>query len=240
MAAENPSWGYRRIAAELACLGRGIAPPAVWAILKKAGIDPAPRRPGPAWAEFLRAQAGGILACDFFHAETIKLGRLSCFAVAGHATRRVHVLGVTAHPAAGWVAQLARNLLMELGERAGSFTFLIRDRDAKFTALVDEVFRAGGIQIVRTAARPPRMNAITERWAGSVRPEILDRILVVNTAHLRTVLSEYEAHSSAHRPHRALSQASPPGPLPDPIDADIKVIRRDRPAAPIHEYAQVA
>jgi transposase InsO family protein len=185
MAAENPGWGYRRIAGELAGLGRRIAPSTVWAILNKAGIDPASRRSGPAWAEFLRAQADGILACDFFHAETIMLTRLYCFAVVEHATRRVHVLGVTANSTVGWVTQQARNLLMDLGERAESFKFLIRDRDSKFSALFDEVFRAEGIRIVRTAAQAPRMNAIMERWVGSVRRELLDRILIVNAAHLR-------------------------------------------------------
>jgi transposase InsO family protein len=240
MAAENPWWGYRRIAGELAHLGRRIAPSTVWAILKKAGIDPAPRRSGPTWGEFLRAQSEGILACDFFHAETITLARLYCFAVVEHATRRVHILGVTANPTAGWVAQQARNLMMDLGERAGSFKFLIRDRDSKFTALFDEVFRAEGIRVVRTAAQAPRMNAIMERWVGSVRREILDRILIVNAAHLRKVLTEYKDHFNARRPHRALNQASPLRPLPDPVDADVKVIRRDRLGGLIHEYAQVA
>jgi putative transposase len=240
MAAENPGWGYRRIAGELAHLGRRVAPSTVWAILKKAGIDPAPRRAGPAWGEFLRAQAEGILACDFFSVETITLVRLYCFAVVEHATRQVHVLGVTANPTAGWVAQQARNLLMDLGERAGSFRFLIRDRDGKFTALFDEVFRAEGIRIVSTAPRAPRMNAIMERWVGSVRRELLDRILIVNAAHLRKVLTEYEHHFNAHRPHRALNQASPLRALPDPIDADIKVIRGDRLGGLLHEYSQVA
>jgi transposase InsO family protein len=207
MAAENPGWGYRRIAGELARMGRRIAPSTVWAILKKAGIDPAPRRSGPGWGEFLRAQAEGILACDFFHAETITLARLYCFAVVEQATRRVHVLGVTANPTAGWVAQQARNLMMDLGGRAGAFKFLIRDRDSKFTALFDEVFHAEGIQIVRTAAQAPRLNAIMERWVGSVRREILDRTLIVNAARLRMVLTEYEGHFNAHRPHRALNQA---------------------------------
>jgi putative transposase len=146
MAAENCGWGYRRIAGELGRAGRKVAPSTVWAILKKAGIDPAPRRSGPSWGEFLRAQAEGILACDFFHVETITLARLYCFVAVEHATRRVQVLGVTANPTAGWVAQQARNLLMDLGEWAGSFKFLIRDRDSKFTALFDEVFvpRASG------------------------------------------------------------------------------------------------
>jgi transposase len=175
MAAENPGWGYRRIAGELAQLGRKTAPSTVWAILKKAGIEPAPRRSGPVWGQFLRAQAEGILACDLFRAETVTLVRLYCFAVVEHATRRVHILGVTANPTAGWVAQQARNLMMDLGERAGSFKFLIRDRDNKFTALFDEAFHAEGIRIVRTAAQAPRMNAIMERWVGSVRRELLDQ-----------------------------------------------------------------
>ena len=155
-------------------LGRRIAPSTVWAILKKAGIDPAPRRSGPTWGEFLRAQAEGILACDFFHAETIMLTRLYCFAVVEHATRRVHILGVTANPTAGWVAQQARELLMDLEERAGSFKFIIRDHDNKFTALFAEVFSAEGIRIVLSAPQAPRMNAIMERWVGSVRREMLE------------------------------------------------------------------
>ncbi|MFL6052044.1 MAG: integrase core domain-containing protein [Actinoallomurus sp.] len=240
MAAENPGWGYRRIAGELAGLGRRIAPSTVWAILKKADIDPAPRGSGLAWGKFLRAQAEGIRACDFFHAETIMLTRLYCFAVVEHATRRVHILGVTANPTAGWVAQQARNLLMNLEERAGSFKFIIRDRDSKFTALFDEVFSTEGIRIVLSAPQAPRMNAIMERWVGSVRREILDRILILNAAHLRKVLNEYEDHFNAHRPHRALNQASPLRALPDPVEADIKVIRRDRLGGLIHEYAQVA
>jgi putative transposase len=129
---------------------------------------------------------------------------------------------------------------MDLGERAGSFKFLIPDRDSKFTALFDEVFPAEGIRIVLTAARAPRMNAIMERWVGSVRREILDRTLIVNAAHLRKVLTEYEDHFNARRPHRALNQASPLRPLPDPVDDDIKVIRRDRLGGLLHEYSQVA
>ena len=240
LAAENPTWGYRRIAGELAGLGRKVAPSTVWAILKRAGIDPAPRRSGPSWSDFLKAQATGILACDFFHAETITLARLYYFTVVEHATRRVHVLGVTAHPGGSWVTQQARNLLLDLGDRAGQFTFLIRDRDIKFTGRFDTVFQAEGIRIIKTPVQAPRANAIMERWVGSVRREILDRILIINAAHLRMVLAEYETHFNTHRPHRFLNQASPLRALPDPVDADIKVIRHDRLGGILHEYSQVA
>ncbi|MEY2458007.1 MAG: putative transposase, partial [Acidimicrobiaceae bacterium] len=126
------------------------------------------------------------------------------------------------------------------GERTSDFRFLIRDRDRKFTALFDEVFRAEGIRIVLTAPQAPRMNAIMERWEGSVRREILDRVLIVNAAHLRKVLAEYETYFNGHRPHRALNQASPLRALPDPLEADIEVIRRDRLSGLLHEYSQVA
>jgi transposase InsO family protein len=240
LAAENPTWGYRRIAGQIAGLGRKVSPATVWAILKKAGFDPAPQRSDPTWAQFLKAQASGILACDFFTVETIMLARPYCFAVVEHATRRVHVLGVTAHPTAVWIAQQARNLMLDLGDRTADFKFLIRDRDSKFTAMFDEVFTTEGIRVVLTAPQAPRMNAIMERWVGSVRRELLDRILIMNEHHLRTVLAEHETYFNMHRPHRALNQASPLRALPDPADADIKVIRRDRLSGLLHEYAQVA
>jgi putative transposase len=201
--------------------GPEVSPATVWAILKKAGFDPATQRGDLAWRQFLKAQASGILACDFFSVETIMLTRPHCFAVVEHATRRVHVLGVTAHPTAGWVIQQARNLMLDLGEHVGDFRFLIRDRDSKFTALFDEVFKTEGIRVVLTAPQAPRMNAIMERWVGSIRRELLDRTLIVSERHLRKVLTEYEAHFNTHRPHRTLGQASPLRALPDPIDADL-------------------
>jgi putative transposase len=127
--------------------------------------------------------------------------------------------------------------MLDLGDRVGDFRFLIRDRDSKFTALFDEVFKTEGIRFVLTAPQAPRMNAIMERWVGSVRRELLDRILIVSERHLRKVLAEYEAHFNSHRPHRALDQASPLRALPD---ADIKIIRRYRLGGLLHEYAQVA
>jgi putative transposase len=150
------------------------------------------------------------------------------------------VRGVTANPTAAWVAQQARNLMLDLGDHTEDFNFLIRDRDSKFTTMFDEVFRAEVVRIVLTAPQAPRMNAIMERWVGSVRRELLDRVLIINAAHLRKVLSEYEAHFNGYRPHWALNQASPLRALPDPIGADVKLIRRDRLGGLLHEYAQVA
>ncbi len=158
-----------------------------------------------------------------------------------HATRRVHLLGITSNPTGAWVAQQARNFLMDLGDRAAQFTFLIRDRDSKFTAVFDAVFASEAIRILRTPVRAPRANAIAERWIATVRRELLDRILIVNRRHLETVLAEYVTHFNDHRPHRALHQAAPLRPLPVPASQpDLPLRRRDRLGGLIHEYAQAA
>jgi putative transposase len=241
LAAENSSWGYRRIHGELAGLGYQIAASTVWSILKRAGIDPAPRREGPSWRQFLRGQARGILATDFFCVDTLLLQRLYVLFVVEHATRRIHLLGVTANPGGGWVAQHARNFLMDLGDRAAEFRFLVRDRDSTFTSVFDAVFANEGIQILHTPVRAPQANAIAERWIGTVRRELLDRILIVNRRHLTAVLTEYVAHYNHHRPHRALLQAAPLRSLPPPASpSQLHLRRRDLLDGLIHEYAQVA
>jgi putative transposase len=213
----------------------------VWLILKRAGVDPAPRRSGPTWRQFLTTQAHGILATDFFCVDTLLLHRLYVLFVVEHATRRVHLLGITANPNRAWVAQQARNLLMDLGDRAAQFTFLIRDRDTKFTSVFDAVFASEAIRILRTPVRAPRANAIAERWIGTVRRELLDRMLIVNRRHLEDALAEYIVHFNYHRPHRALHQAAPLRPLPLPAaPPNSHLRRRDRLGGLIHEYARVA
>ena len=157
------------------------------------------------------------------------------------ASRRVHLLGVTAHPADDWVTQQARNLLMVLEDGVGCFRFLLRDRDAKFTAAFNAVFAAEGIQVPRTPVRAPQANAYAERWVGTVRREVLDRMLIVGCRQLRSVLAEYVDHYNVHRPHRALGQAPPLKPsVPVVLAPPGRVVRRDRLGGLIHEYAQVA
>ena len=239
LARENESRGYRRIHGELAALGVTVAPSTVRQILKDAGIDPAPRRDGPGWPEFLRSQARGILAPDFFTAGLLNGTRVHVLAVTGHGSRRIGVPGVTGHPVQAWVVQRARNLLMDLGDAGPCAKFVLHDRDAGFTEASGAVFQSAGI---RAAIQAPRMNAIMERRIGSCRRELLDRTLVWNQRHLMAVLRQYEDSCNTRRPHRALSQAAPMRPLPDGVtDLDqFRVWRRDRGGGVIHEYRLVA
>jgi putative transposase len=166
LARENPGWGYRRIHGELAGLGVKVAASTVWEILKKAGIDPAPRRSGLAWPQFLRSQAEAILACDFFTTGLLDGTQAHVLAVIEHATRRIRILGVTLHPTGEWTAQQARNLIMNLGDQAHRVKLMIRDRGPNFTAAFDAVLADAGIRTVLCNVRTPRMNAVAERWIG--------------------------------------------------------------------------
>jgi putative transposase len=241
LARENPEWGYRRIHGELAGLGVKIAASTVWEILKKAKIDPAPRRSGAIWSQFLRSQAEAILACDFFIADLLDGTQAHVLAVIEHATRRIRILGVTLHPTGEWTAQQARNLMMELGEQAHRAKFMIRDRGSNFTTAFDAVLADAGIRTVLCNARAPRMNAIAERWIGGCRRELLDRTLIWNQNHLRQILRQYETHHNQHRPHRSLDAAAPLKPLPQPVVlGQYRVRRRTRVGGTIHEYRLVA
>jgi putative transposase len=241
VARENPEWGYRRIHGELAGLGVKIGASTVWEILKKAGIDPAPRRSVPAWPQFLRSQAEAILACDFFTADLLDGTQAYVLAVIEHATRRIRILGITLHPTGEWTAQQARNLVMDLGEQAHRVKFMIRDRGSNYTAAFDAVLAGAGIRTVLCNVQTPRMNAITERWIGGCRRELLDRTVVWNLNHLRRILREYEIHHNQHRPHRSLHSAAPLKPLPQPVIlGQYRVRRQTRTGGMINEYRLVA
>jgi putative transposase len=209
LAQENPRWGYQRICGELLRLGCQASASSIQRVLRAHRIDPAPRRAPTTWRTFLRRQAAGILACDFFTVDTVFLQRLYALFVIELGSRRVHLAGVTAHPTGLWAAQQARNLLLDLGDHAAAFNFLIRDRDAKFTRAFDDVWRSTGAEITRTPVQAPNANAIAERWVGTVRRECLDHLLIAGRQHLARVLRGYLEHYNQRRRHRSLRQGTP-------------------------------
>jgi transposase InsO family protein len=244
MATDNPAWGHRRVQGELVKLGHPIASSTVWQILHAAGTGPAPRRTGPAWKQFLTAQARGIVAADFVHVDTVLLRRIYALIVIEHGTRRVHLAGITANPGGAWATQAARNFLMDLGARATPVRFLIRDRAGQFTGSFDAVFTAEGIRILVSPPQAPRANAICERIIGTLRRELSGRLLMVNEHHLRQVLTEYLLHYNTARPHRALGQLAP-GQAdtrpPKPINlADYRIRRKQVLGGLTHEYQTAA
>jgi putative transposase len=245
MARENPGWGYKRIQGELLGLGYRVGASTVRRVLRRLRIPPAPQRSRDTWRQFLRTQAETMLACDFFHVDcAVTLRRLYVFFVVVVGSRHVHVLGVTAHPDGAWTAQQARNLLMDLGERAARFRFLVRDRAGQFTDAFDAVLAAEGIEVVKIAPRSPRANAFSERWVRTVRAECTDRMLIMGERHLRAVLDEYVTHYNGHRPHRGRDLRPPDhddaSPAPVTGLASARIRRRNVLGGLIHEYQQAA
>jgi putative transposase len=242
MATENPRWGYVRIQGELRKLGIRVGATTIRRVLRAQGLGPTPRRAGPAWSQFLRAQAEGILACDFFTVETVRLRTMYVLFWIELSTRRVYVAGATAHPDSAWVTQQARNLAFSLTDRTIPIRFLIRDRDTKYSGPFDEVFRTEGITVIRTPIRAPRANAFAERWVRSVRNECLDWMLVRGRRHLERVVRTYADHYNRGRPHRGLDLGTPQEPHSAPTSSTTvpRLFRRDILGGVIHEYEPAA
>src|SRR6266516_4897727 len=236
---ENPGRGCVRIQGELSKLGIRVGATTIRAILRAAGVGPSPRRDGPSWSGFLRAQAHGMLASDFFTVETVWLQTLYVLFWIELGSRRVRLAGVTANPDCPWVTQQARNFAAE--EELDNVRFLIHDRDTKFSGPFDEIVRGEGVRVIKTPVRAPRANAVAERWVRSVRTECLDHLLIFGQRHLEQVLRGYLARYNTERPHRSLGLAAPVGhspPADGPRPADIR--RRDVLDGVIHEYYTAA
>jgi putative transposase len=240
LARENPGWGYRRIVGELKGLGVAVSATSVRKVLLAAGLQPAPARARSSWRTFLRQQAASTLACDFLTVETAFLQRLYVLFFISLATRRVEYIACTSSPDGAWVAQQARNLVMQLGEDQ-PFRLLIHDRDKKFSHAFDEVFRSEGMKVIRTPIQAPNANAYAERWVRTVRADCLDRILILGRRHLEHVLRVYRRHYNEHRPHRALDLLPPDGHIGLNQATTTQLLRRrDLLGGLIHEYKAAA
>jgi putative transposase len=242
LATENNSWGYKRIQGELLKLGHLVSASTIRRVLKALKIPPAPKRhTDTTWRKFLHAQAATMLATDFFHVDcAVTLQRLYCLFVIEVGSRYVHILSVTANPDGAWTTQQIRNLLIDLGDRAADFRFLVRDRAGQFTEAFDAVLADAGIQAVNIPPRSPRANAYAERFVLTARTEVTDRILIFGERHLRTILAEYEAHYNGRRPHRS-RQLQPPRPnYPAANVSHERIKRRPVLGGLISEYERAA
>jgi putative transposase len=242
MARENPRWGYVRLQGELLKLGHRVGASTIRRILKRHRVPPAlSRHTDTSWRQFLRTQATSMLAVDFFHVDcAVTLRRLYVLFVLEVGDRYLHVLGVTGHPDGPWTTQQARNLVMDLGERAALFRFLVRDRAGQFAGSFDAVMADAGIEVVKIPPRCPRANCFAERFVLTVRTEVTDRMLIFGERHLHRVLVGYAAHYNTARPHRAL-QLRPPrptSPVPEPVRGRIR--RRPILGGHLNEYEMAA
>src|ERR1035437_8716047 len=240
MAKDNPRWGYVRIQGELRKLGIRLGASSIKRLLLRAGLGPAPRR-GLSWGEFLRTQADGVLACDFFTVESAFLKTLYVLFFIELGSRRLHITVATRHPSGSFVTQQARSLCFKLDERDEPLRFLIHDRDAKFSGPFDEVLRSEGIGIIRTPMRSPRANAFAERAVKTLRHEALDWTLILGPRHLDHVLASYARHYNAERPHRGIAPRVPDRQSHvEPVEIVPEIKRRDLLGGLSHAYYPLA
>ena len=235
---ENSRWGCLRVQGELRKLGIQVGATTIRSILRRSGLGPAPRRGGPSWGGFLRAQAQGIVACDFFTVETAWLRTLYVLFFVELGSRRVQLAGVTANPDSAWMHQQARNLAIE--ERLENVRFLLHDRDTKFSGPFGALIRSEGVRVIKTPLRAPQANAVAERWVRTVRNECLDHVLVFGRRHLEQILRGYVAHFNAERPHRSLALVPPAGAHEARGSPPAEIRRRDVVSGLIHEYYAAA
>ncbi len=242
LATENHGWGYKRIQGELLKLGHRVGASTIRRVLKALKILPAPKRhTDTTWRQFLRTQASTMLAADFFHVDcAVTLQRLYCLFIMEAGSRYVHMLGITANPDGLWTVQQIRNLLMNLGDRAADFRFLVRDRAGQFTASFDAVLADAGIEAVKIPPRSPRANAYAERFVLTARTEVTDRMLIFGQRHLRTILAEYEAHYNGRRPHRSCQLHPPRSDHPVADLSKERIKRRPVLGGLINEYERAA
>ena len=239
LAAENPTWGYRRIHGELAGLGHRLAASTVWQILKNAGIDPAPTRSEVTWSQFLRSQAA--VACDFATIDTVTLRRFYLLFFIDIPTRTVYFAGITDHPTGVWATQAARNLFLRHADGLAGTRALVRDRGSQFIDAFDEIFRTERMKILKTPVRTPVANAFAERWIGTLRRELLDRTIIWNRRQLNNLVVDYIDHYNTHRPRRSLDQLPPVAThAADQPDRHLQVVKTARCGGLINEYRNAA
>ena len=239
LAAENPTWGYRRIHGEHAGLGYRLAASTVWQILNNARIDPAPTRSEVTWSQFLRSQAA--VACDFATIDTVTLRRFYLLFFIDITTRTVYFAGITDHPSGVWASQAARNLLLQHGHQLADARALVRDSGSQSIDAFDEIFRTERMKVLKTPVRTPVANAFAERWIGTLRQELLDRTIIWNRRQLKKLVVDYIDHHNTHRPHRALDQLpSVATDAADQPDGHLQVVRTARCGELINEYRNAA
>jgi putative transposase len=237
---DNRTWGYRRIHGELLGLGHKVAASTVWKILRDAGREPTPGRTGPSWSEFIRSQAKAVIATDFLTVDNVLLRRFYVLFFIEVDTRIVHLAGITTNPTGPWTTQQARNLLADIGDRAGRFRYLVRDRAGQFTRSFDAVLADSGINVIQIPPRCPQANCFAERFVGTVRAELTDRMLIFGQRHLRLLLNEYVRHYNTQRPHRG-QQLRPPRPEHTTQEVEgPNIVRRPILGGLINEYRRAA